>query len=99
MSTFPEALVHNNLFRRRASVTLDIVIVGGGLSGLSTAYNLRQAGHNVRVLEKLEGPPKVSSFAIVRCLLVSCMGYSSTLAFAYRQTCRNYSNTGALVRS
>lgn len=57
--SFPPVPVHDNLFRRRAAVALDIIIVGGGLSGISAAYNLRQAGHNVRILEKRKGKPEV----------------------------------------
>ncbi|KAH8110332.1 FAD/NAD-binding domain-containing protein [Phellopilus nigrolimitatus] len=49
---FPATPVHENLFHRRAAVSLDIIVVGGSISGLSAAYNLRQAGHNVRVVER-----------------------------------------------
>ncbi|EJD05385.1 FAD/NAD-binding domain-containing protein [Fomitiporia mediterranea MF3/22] len=52
---FPTSPVYENLFHRRAAVTLDVVIVGGSIAGLSAAYNLKQAGHNVRVLEKSNG--------------------------------------------
>lgn len=36
-----------------STLTLDFVIVGGGLAGFSVAHVLAKAGHNVRVLEKL----------------------------------------------
>ncbi|EKM50084.1 uncharacterized protein PHACADRAFT_46976, partial [Phanerochaete carnosa HHB-10118-sp] len=36
-----------------ASLRLDFIVVGGGLSGLSVAHVLSKAGHSVRVLEKL----------------------------------------------
>ena len=70
MSSFPEQPVHSNLFRRRALVSLDVVIVGAGLSGLSAAYNFKQAGHNVRVLEKRAGVPEV-------CFVLFCDGRMS----------------------
>ncbi|THH08951.1 hypothetical protein EW145_g2358 [Phellinidium pouzarii] len=53
---FPTAPVKEDLFRRRAEVALDFVVVGGSIAGLSCAYNLNQAGHNVRVLERSSGP-------------------------------------------
>lgn len=36
---------------RKASLCLDIIIVGCGLGGLTAAYCLGQAGHNVTVVE------------------------------------------------
>ncbi|KAI0731119.1 FAD/NAD(P)-binding domain-containing protein [Earliella scabrosa] len=37
---------------RKASLTLDFLVVGGGVGGLAVAYALSSAGHRVRVLEK-----------------------------------------------
>ncbi|EIM86788.1 FAD/NAD-P-binding domain-containing protein [Stereum hirsutum FP-91666 SS1] len=39
----------------RAAVSLDFLVVGGGLAGLSTAYALVASGHRARVLEKTQG--------------------------------------------
>ncbi|KAG2119399.1 hypothetical protein DEU56DRAFT_918564 [Suillus clintonianus] len=36
---------------RRASLSLDIVVIGCGLGGLAAAYCLAQAGHNITILE------------------------------------------------
>ena len=49
---FPSAPVHSDLFHRAAHVSLHFIVVGASVGGLSVAYNLRQAGHSVRVLEK-----------------------------------------------
>jgi oxygen-dependent protoporphyrinogen oxidase len=38
------------------SPILDAVIVGAGISGLATAYDLQRRGHNVRVLESADRP-------------------------------------------
>ncbi|KAI0091564.1 FAD/NAD-P-binding domain-containing protein [Irpex rosettiformis] len=38
-----------------AALSLEFLVVGGGLGGLSVAYMLSKAGHKVRVLEKLPG--------------------------------------------
>ncbi|KAI0343353.1 FAD/NAD(P)-binding domain-containing protein [Trametopsis cervina] len=46
--------VHSGIAR----LTLDFVVVGGGLAGLSVAHMLCQAGHRVRVLER---QPSLSS--------------------------------------
>ncbi|RPD64462.1 FAD/NAD(P)-binding domain-containing protein [Lentinus tigrinus ALCF2SS1-7] len=37
---------------RNAALTLDFLVVGGGIGGLAVAYVLSNAGHRVRVLEK-----------------------------------------------
>lgn len=57
--SFPDSPVLENLFHRTAEVVLDVVVVGGSIAGLSAAYNFKQAGHNVRVLEKSDGELKV----------------------------------------
>ncbi|MDP7547441.1 MAG: NAD(P)/FAD-dependent oxidoreductase, partial [Alphaproteobacteria bacterium] len=33
-------------------MTVDVVIIGGGVSGLATAHDLKQRGHSVVVLER-----------------------------------------------
>nr|AGK29858.1 FAD-binding protein [Volvariella volvacea] len=43
-----------------SAVALDIVVVGGGIAGLASAYALQQAGHNVRVLEKTDGRQRIT---------------------------------------
>ncbi|KAK7052232.1 FAD-binding-3 domain-containing protein [Favolaschia claudopus] len=40
---------------RRAAVSLRVVVVGGGIAGIATAYTLQRAGHNVTVLERSSG--------------------------------------------
>ena len=57
---FPTSPVHENLFHRKAAAALDFLVVGGSIAGLAAAYNLRQAGHRVRVLEKGDGKYDVS---------------------------------------
>ncbi|KAH7890744.1 hypothetical protein F5I97DRAFT_1974631 [Phlebopus sp. FC_14] len=39
-------------FAAKARLGLDIIIVGGGITGLAAAFRLSHAGHKVRVLEK-----------------------------------------------
>ncbi|THH08949.1 hypothetical protein EW145_g2356 [Phellinidium pouzarii] len=56
---FPSSPVHSDLLRRHAAVCLDIIVIGASIGGLSAAYNLKQAGHNVRVLEKSDGEVKI----------------------------------------
>ncbi|KAF9221342.1 FAD/NAD(P)-binding domain-containing protein [Gyrodon lividus] len=44
-----------SLFSVKAPLKLDIIIVGGGVSGLAAAFRLTRAGHKVHVIEK-SGP-------------------------------------------
>lgn len=60
--SFPSSPVYEDLFHRQAEESLKILVVGGSISGLSAAYNLKQAGHDVRVLEKSDGKLKVRNF-------------------------------------
>lgn len=57
--SFPTSPVLDDLFRRRSAVSLNFLVIGASIAGLSAAYNLKQAGHNVRVLEKSDGKLKV----------------------------------------
>ncbi|TFK49266.1 FAD/NAD(P)-binding domain-containing protein [Heliocybe sulcata] len=45
-------------FSRTASVSLQFIIIGGGVAGLASAFALRKAGHQVLLLEKASGPAK-----------------------------------------
>jgi len=40
------------LFSSSATCKLDFVVIGGSVGGLTAAYCLQEAGHNVVVLEK-----------------------------------------------
>ena len=42
---------------------MDILVLGAGLAGLSSAYALRQRGHRVTVIERRAGPGLDTSFA------------------------------------
>ncbi|PPR07886.1 hypothetical protein CVT24_005623 [Panaeolus cyanescens] len=42
-------------YTHRAGVVLKFLVVGGGLSGLASAYTLRKAGHEVTLLERTDG--------------------------------------------
>ena len=44
-----------------ASCKLDIVVVGCGLAGLSTAYCLGKAGHRVTILEAASGCSEIGA--------------------------------------
>ena len=36
---------------QKAELPIDIIVIGASVAGLASAYSLRQAGHNVLVLE------------------------------------------------
>ncbi|KAJ7472353.1 hypothetical protein B0H11DRAFT_2038711 [Mycena galericulata] len=40
---------------RKAGASLRVVVVGGGLAGIATAFTLQRAGHSVTVLERSDG--------------------------------------------
>ncbi|KAJ7705437.1 hypothetical protein B0H17DRAFT_1037955 [Mycena rosella] len=40
---------------RKAGVSLRVVVVGGGLAGIASAFTLQRAGHSVTVLERGDG--------------------------------------------
>ena len=42
---------------------MKIVVIGCGLMGVTTAWFLRQRGHEVTVLERAEGPGRETSYA------------------------------------
>ena len=42
---------------------MTVLVLGAGVVGVATAWYLRQAGHDVRVLERREGPGLETSFA------------------------------------
>lgn len=52
---YPSSPVLENLFKRKAETALKFIIIGGSVGGLACAYNLKQAGHEVHVLEKSSG--------------------------------------------
>lgn len=58
----------NIMQRQKAAVALRILVVGGSIAGLATAYALKKAGHEVVVLEQSDGTAKVSGKSSVRWL-------------------------------
>lgn len=44
----------------KSVVSLRILVVGGSIGGLATAYALQKAGHDVVVLEQSDGKTRVS---------------------------------------
>ncbi|KDR66463.1 hypothetical protein GALMADRAFT_259251 [Galerina marginata CBS 339.88] len=49
---------HNLEHKDKAAICLKIVVIGGSVAGLAAAYALRQAGHDVHVVEKSDGKSK-----------------------------------------
>ncbi len=47
----------------QASAPQKIIVVGGGVIGVATAYRLRRDGHDVTLIEKERGPALETSFA------------------------------------
>ena len=39
-------------FRRKIESNMDVIVIGGGIAGVATAYQLRAAGHRVCVVER-----------------------------------------------
>ena len=52
----PHATLNGNAPRRRpvgkSNQTMDVIVIGGGIAGVATAYHLRAAGHRVCVVER-----------------------------------------------
>jgi glycine/D-amino acid oxidase-like deaminating enzyme len=42
---------------------MKILVIGSGLIGLTTAYFLKQRGHEVTVIDRRDGPARETSFA------------------------------------
>src|SRR5882762_4885254 len=53
-----------NLWRREPKTAqMNVTILGSGVIGVTTAYYLAKAGHEVTVLDRREGPALETSFA------------------------------------
>ncbi|KAF8845147.1 FAD/NAD(P)-binding domain-containing protein [Paxillus ammoniavirescens] len=44
------------MYCKQAPLAIDFIIIGAGVTGLATAFRLRQAGHGVTVIDKGTGP-------------------------------------------
>ena len=49
----------NCIFSQKAKLSLNFIIVGGGIAGLACAFTLQCAGHKVRVFDKSDGKREV----------------------------------------
>ncbi|MET2831948.1 D-amino acid dehydrogenase [Mesorhizobium shangrilense] len=49
--------------RRRKERTMKVMVLGGGVIGVTTAYFLAEAGHEVTVIDRQKGPALETSFA------------------------------------
>jgi D-amino-acid dehydrogenase len=53
----------HHVVRNCLCVLVNVIIIGGGLIGVTTAYFLRKHGHEVTVLDRQDGPAQETSFA------------------------------------
>jgi D-amino-acid dehydrogenase len=52
-----------NLATPRGAAPMNVIVLGAGVVGTATAWYLREAGHDVTVIERQPGPARETSFA------------------------------------